>query len=232
MRLKQVQHTLDEKHILAAVEFPFLVNLTDSFKDNANLYMSLEFAVGGELFSHLRRKHRCAGGGGGTLASYLEAPLLLYAHVTELIPFPLLVAPRTLVYVHLGSPLSQERSSSRNREPSSMQRRLSLLWNTCRASTFCTHHPIPPLCLRARRPKARSSCSNGAAFSDRFSDRVSPHRWQTYWTEILVLVIPLAHKLPTHTIHTLYRFPHSSPRLSHAHNHPVLLAHTSTMRTL
>lgn len=56
VRLKQVQHTLDEKHILAAVEFPFLVNLTDSFKDNANLYMSLEFAVGGELFSHLRRE--------------------------------------------------------------------------------------------------------------------------------------------------------------------------------
>lgn len=54
VRLKQVEHTLSEKRILAAIEFPFLINLTASFKDASNLYMVMEFAVGGEMFSALR----------------------------------------------------------------------------------------------------------------------------------------------------------------------------------
>lgn len=42
VKLKQVEHTMNEKFILAAVDFPFLVNLVGSFKDNCNLYMVLE----------------------------------------------------------------------------------------------------------------------------------------------------------------------------------------------
>ncbi|CAF0805905.1 unnamed protein product [Rotaria sp. Silwood1] len=54
VKLKQVEHTLSEKRILQAIKFPFLVNLIYSFKDNSHLYLALEFASGGEMFTHLR----------------------------------------------------------------------------------------------------------------------------------------------------------------------------------
>jgi protein kinase A len=54
VKLKQVEHTLSEKRILQAIKFPFLVNLVYSFKDNSHLYIALDFASGGEMFTHLR----------------------------------------------------------------------------------------------------------------------------------------------------------------------------------
>lgn len=54
VKLKQVEHTLNEKKILQSTSFPFIVHLDYNFKDNSNLYMVLEFVTGGEMFLHLR----------------------------------------------------------------------------------------------------------------------------------------------------------------------------------
>ncbi|KAF0298522.1 cAMP-dependent protein kinase catalytic subunit [Amphibalanus amphitrite] len=58
VRLKQVEHTLNEKRILQAINFPFLVSLQYHFKDNCSLFLNLDFINGGEMFSHLRRMGR------------------------------------------------------------------------------------------------------------------------------------------------------------------------------
>lgn len=54
VKMKQVEHTLAEKRILQAVSCPFIVKLPYVFKDNSYLYLGLEYAPGGEMFTHLR----------------------------------------------------------------------------------------------------------------------------------------------------------------------------------
>jgi len=55
VRLKQVEHIRNEKEILGAINHPFLVTLFAVAQDKSNLYMLLEFIIGGELFTHLRK---------------------------------------------------------------------------------------------------------------------------------------------------------------------------------
>lgn len=55
VKMKQVEHTIDEKGILSAVNYPFLVNMLTSFQDSKNLYIVLEYISGGEMFTFLRR---------------------------------------------------------------------------------------------------------------------------------------------------------------------------------
>ena len=72
VRLKQVEHINSEKDILNRVRHPFIVNMFVSlffliqltlnrhctFQDDINLYMLMEYIIGGELFSHLRKAGR------------------------------------------------------------------------------------------------------------------------------------------------------------------------------
>ena len=55
VRLKQVEHTINEKTILEQLRHPFLVHLFGVFQDSQNLYLVLEYVQGGELFTYLRK---------------------------------------------------------------------------------------------------------------------------------------------------------------------------------
>ena len=56
--LKQVDHVKTEKKILEELNHPFIVNLFGAFQDDKNLYLLLEYVIGGEFFSHLRKAGR------------------------------------------------------------------------------------------------------------------------------------------------------------------------------
>lgn len=55
VKMKQVEHTNDERKMLQEVKHPFLVTLWGTFQDSKNLYMVMDFVEGGELFSLLRK---------------------------------------------------------------------------------------------------------------------------------------------------------------------------------
>ncbi len=55
VKMKQVEHTNDERRMLQKVRHPFLITLWGTFQDSRNLYMVMDFVEGGELFSLLRK---------------------------------------------------------------------------------------------------------------------------------------------------------------------------------
>jgi protein kinase A len=69
VRMKQVEHTNDERRMLAEVKNPFLITLWGTFQDARSLYMVMDFVEGGELFSLLRKSavsFECQGGAWGS----------------------------------------------------------------------------------------------------------------------------------------------------------------------
>ncbi|KAK2756729.1 camp-dependent protein kinase catalytic subunit [Arachnomyces sp. PD_36] len=58
VRMKQIEHTNDERRMLQRVKHPFLITLWGTFQDSKNLYMVMDFVEGGELFSLLRKSQR------------------------------------------------------------------------------------------------------------------------------------------------------------------------------
>lgn len=55
VKMKQVEHTNDERRMLGLVKHPFLITLWGTFQDARNVYMVMDFVEGGELFSLLRK---------------------------------------------------------------------------------------------------------------------------------------------------------------------------------
>lgn len=50
---KNAEHTKAERQILEEVQNPFIVQLFYAFQTNDRLYLILEYATGGELFTHM-----------------------------------------------------------------------------------------------------------------------------------------------------------------------------------
>jgi len=79
--LKQVEHVKTEKHILERISHPFIVNLFGAFKDPKNLYLMMEYIIGGEFFSHLRKAGRFAN---DTSKFYAAEITLVFAYLHDL----------------------------------------------------------------------------------------------------------------------------------------------------
>jgi serine/threonine protein kinase len=80
IRLKQVDHLKSEKDILFKVAHPFVVSLYVTFQDERNLYMLMEFVIGGELFTQLRKFGRFVN---ETARFYAAEIVLAFAYLHE-----------------------------------------------------------------------------------------------------------------------------------------------------
>ena len=84
IRMNQLTHVLNEKNILQAIDFPFIVNLDFYFKDNSNLYIAMPIITGGELFTLLRKVGRF----GESQAKFYAGQVVLaleYLHYIDLV---------------------------------------------------------------------------------------------------------------------------------------------------
>lgn len=84
VKLKQVEHTKNERAILSSVKYSFIVNLWGTFQDDANLYMVMDYVPGGELFSFMRKSIRLQ----EDVAKFYAAEVLLtiaYLHSQDVI---------------------------------------------------------------------------------------------------------------------------------------------------
>jgi len=76
---KQQSHVLNEKRILAMMDHPFILRLVNTYQDKGELYMLLELALGGELFS-LLAKRAPLGDGMGKFYSASVVSIFSYMH--------------------------------------------------------------------------------------------------------------------------------------------------------
>jgi protein kinase A len=55
LKMRQLEHTQNERAVLGQLNHPFLITMVASFQDVENVYFILEYVQGGELFSYLRK---------------------------------------------------------------------------------------------------------------------------------------------------------------------------------
>jgi len=58
IKMKQVDHMMSETSILVKLKHPFIVNMYGKFHDPRYVHLVLEYIVGGEFFTHLRKAGR------------------------------------------------------------------------------------------------------------------------------------------------------------------------------
>lgn len=58
LRLNEIDHVISERNVLVELEHPFISNLGGSFQDVRYIYIVLEYVIGGEFLSHLRKAGR------------------------------------------------------------------------------------------------------------------------------------------------------------------------------
>jgi protein kinase A len=58
VKKKQVEHTINEKDILYSSNHPNILKLFFVFKDNSYLYFGIQYAIGGDLYGHLRKNKK------------------------------------------------------------------------------------------------------------------------------------------------------------------------------
>mmetsp|Transcript_28502 Transcript_28502/g.70872 ORF Transcript_28502/g.70872 Transcript_28502/m.70872 type:complete len:787 (-) Transcript_28502:604-2964(-) len=82
---KQQSHVLNEKRILAMMDHPFVLRLVQTYQDKGELYMLLELALGGELFSLLAKRAPLTDGMGKfysasvvSIFSYMHSHKVIY----------------------------------------------------------------------------------------------------------------------------------------------------------
>lgn len=73
VKIKHAEHTKAERQILEDLKHPFIVQLYYAFQTDDRLYLILEFASGGELFTHMAAEHMFS----EEVASFYLAELIL-----------------------------------------------------------------------------------------------------------------------------------------------------------
>lgn len=84
VKLKQVEHTNDERRMLSIVSHPFIIRMWGTFQDAEQVFMIMDYIEGGELFSLLRKSQRFP----NPVAKFYAAEVCLaleYLHAHEII---------------------------------------------------------------------------------------------------------------------------------------------------
>lgn len=85
VRLKQQIHVKSELRVLSMLKHPFCIGFFQSFQDDFNLYLVMDFVPGGELFAHIRGE---AGGLPEATVRFYAAEILLaleYLHRNKIV---------------------------------------------------------------------------------------------------------------------------------------------------